>query len=101
MCVVSMVGDHYADKWREWGQPVIPIWPPQPFMPTPSPVIDPVDFEKLKQDVLEMKELLKKAKAYDEAKGEPDCEIAEKLAILRKVAELVGVPLDDVLRPRP
>lgn len=38
-----------------------------------------------------------KAKAYDEANGEPECEIESKVALLRAVAEAVGVDLDDVL----
>jgi len=55
------------------------------------------EFDRLKRDVEEMKALLKRAKEYDERNGEPDCEIDEKMATLRKVAELVGVNLDDVI----
>ena len=46
-------------------------------------------------------ELLKRAKKYDEDNGEPDCEIDEKMDVLRKVAKLVGVDLDEVLRGNP
>lgn len=31
MCVVSMVGDHYKDKWG-------PSWPPRPYV---QPSLDP------------------------------------------------------------
>lgn len=44
-----------------------------------------------------MKALLKRAKAYDEKNGEPNCEMDEKMAILRKVADMVGIKLDDIL----
>lgn len=50
----------------------------------------------LKRDVEEMKTLLKRAKKYDEDNGEPDCEMADKIAFLRRVAAAVGVSLTDV-----
>jgi hypothetical protein len=96
MCVSSMVGDHYRDMWT-----------PR-FVPYPTPndtiiiqptVISREEFEILKREVQQMKDLLKRAKAYDEKNGEPDCAIDEKMQILRKVAKLVGVELDDVMRP--
>lgn len=98
MCVVSMVGDFYDDKWK--GQP----WYPPTTSVTPSvrivvpPPITREEFDALKREVQDMKELLKRAKEYDERNGEPDCEIDEKMEKLRKVAELVGVSLDDVLK---
>lgn len=58
------------------------------------------EFDALKRDVLEMKELLKRAKKYDEDNGEPDCEMEEKVALVRKVCELVGVNIDDILSPK-
>lgn len=92
MCVVSMVGDYYGDKWRQPYQPYI-----QPITITHPPEISKEEFEKLKKEVLEMKELLKRAKAYDEKNNEPDCEIDDKMDFLRKVAKLVGIDLDDVI----
>lgn len=97
MCVVSMIGDHYHDKWKEYV--------PQPPIITPNiieqqivfkPLVTQEEFLKLKEEVLEMKELLKKAIAYDERNNEPHCEIEEKIATLKKIAEMVGVSLDDV-----
>lgn len=100
MCVVSMVGDHYRDKWEK----KLPDWDPMPTWPppvvqsfNPLPFISRQEFDELKRDVLEMKELLKRAKKYDEDNNEPDCEIDEKMDLLRKVAKLVGVSLDDVI----
>lgn len=93
MCVVSMIGDHYRDALPD-KHPF--IW--EGTFPVPTlPAVSREEFEALRRDVLEMKELLKKAKAYDERNNEPDCEIDEKMAVLRQVAKLVGVDLDDVL----
>lgn len=97
MCTVSMILDHYRDKWR---------LPPNPtdHVSMPSLVVGPSitreEFDALKRDVLEMKELLKRAKKYDEDNGEPDCEMEEKVALVRKVCELVGVNIDDILSPK-
>lgn len=97
MCTVSMVGDHYRDLWRD-----------NPFVvPSTSPNSSPVfintngptraEFNELKRQVEEMKLLLKRAKEYDERNNEPECEVEEKMDLLRKVAKLVGVDLDDVI----
>ena len=95
MCTVSMVGDHYRDLWKP--QPWYPSGLAQPIQ---QPVITRAEFDELKRQVEEMKELLKRAKKYDEDNGEPDCEIDEKMEILRKVAKLVGVSLEDVIGSR-
>lgn len=99
MCAVSMIGDHYTDKWRL----------PDPYGGAPSPMnpfpvvytlpINPVtreEFDALKKEVQEMKALLIRAKKYDEDNGQADCEIDDKVAILKKVAELVGIDLSEV-----
>jgi len=114
MCVVSMTGDFWKDKWDDpWkklvpNQPISPISPPSkdPYddflkrlNPTPnSPTRE--EFENLKKEVEIMKELLKKSKEYDERNNEPNCEIEEKMDFLRKVASLVGVDLDEVFKPK-
>lgn len=99
MCAVSMVGDFYRDKWTVPGTG--PLYP-NPVYPPINPLgqLNPVtreEFDNLRKEVLDMKELLKRAKEYDEKTGQPDCEMDEKMEILRKVAKMVGVDLDDVL----
>jgi hypothetical protein len=64
------------------------------------PQITRKEFDALRREVMQMKELLKRAKKYDEEHGEPDCEMDDKVAILRKIASLVGVNLDDVLKEK-
>ncbi len=96
MCVVSMVGDHYREKWQQ--DYLYPVTIQQPSQwPVIFQGVPQDDFDKLKAEVEEMKKLLIRAKEYDEKNGEPACEIEEKVALLRKVAQLVGVSLDDVL----
>lgn len=106
MCVVSMVGDHYHDKWGpmrpwDWDKPINPhpLFPPtisDPSWPPPAPVTRE-EFEQLRRDVLEMKKLLEKAAEYDRATGQPGCENEEKIALLKKVADLFGISIDIAL----
>lgn len=87
MCTYSMIADHYRDKFQHdynW------ITLPQ------VPEISRAELDQLRRDVEEMKALLKRAKKYDADNGEPDCEMDEKVALIKKVAELVGVDLSDV-----
>lgn len=89
MCVVSFVGDHFNDKWKQL--------PYQQFFQS-YPQVSKEEFDKLKKEVEEMKQLLIKAKIYDEKNNEPNCEMEDKMAKLREIAKLVGIDLDDVLK---
>ena len=44
----------------------------------------------------ELKKLLLAAKGYDEKTGQPDCETDDKVALIKAVAEAVGVDFDSV-----
>lgn len=77
----------------------IRVWP-QPVTVTITEV-SRLEFDALKREVIELKKLLKAAKKFDEATGQPDCEMGEKIAIIRKVAEAVGVNLDEIFKPKP
>lgn len=84
MCTYSMVADHYRDKLQpDWG------WLGQLG---PQQWVSKEDFEALKRDVAEMKKLLERAAEYDRRNNEPECEMEDKIAFLRKVAEFVGIP---------
>lgn len=98
MCTVSMVGDHYTQKWQNQ----IPIQSGQVGIGGTGiqqmfqvPVLRD-ELEALRKEVLEMKELLIRAKKYDRDTNQPDCEQQEKIAMLKKMAEAVGVSLDEV-----
>lgn len=98
MCVVSMVGQHYTDKWERlyapYQQPINEnTWEKLLQIP-PSKK----EFDELKKEVEEMKLLLLRAKLYDEKNNEPECEIDEKVRILKAVAKLFDVDLSEIFK---
>lgn len=134
MCVVSMIGDYYKDKWGQpqyWPTypttPIIPIYPAPPqSLPNDeivrraveltkklaeeqkegeiSQTISYKEFDELIKkvhqmalEVKEMKELLLRAKKYDEENEEENCENDEKMDLLKKVAKVFKISLEDVL----
>jgi hypothetical protein len=102
MCTVSMIGDHYGDKWNPLNPGIQGTQPyPQPktvedWSQILNPPVRKSDFDALKKDVEEMKALLKRAIKYDEMNNEPHCEMEEKVALLKAVAKMVGVDLSEI-----
>ena len=96
--MVSNIGDGWAEKFPEkW--PQFPPWPKDINGPLPELIPDVVskkDFEALKKEVEELKILLRAAKKFDEATGQPDCEMEAKVKLIKDIAKLVGVDLGDV-----
>lgn len=106
MCSVSFITDHYKDKWTA----PMPSYYPTGIGPIPTSTVTKYEFEalrvlveqnqklfeELKKEFLDVKELLKKAKVYDEVNGEPECEMADKVDFMRKMAGMLGVTIDDV-----
>jgi len=97
MCATSNVGDYWRDQL-----PTKPYYPGiQPYIAPAVPFVVPPaisreKFDALKRDVEELKKLLTAAKRYDEQTGEPDCELESKIELIKKVAKLVGVSMDDI-----
>lgn len=90
MCTVSMIGDGYRDQFpNRW---------PDLYPPGAEKLgsVTRAEFEALKQEVEELKKLLLAAKEFDEKTGQPDCEIDEKVELIKKIAEMVGVDMDEV-----
>jgi hypothetical protein len=89
MCVVSMIMDHYGDKWGRIAPQPVPAYPwVVPMVPVaPQPLIPP-------EDVAEFKRLLERAREYDRKMGEPDCELEEKRKKVKDLAEALGVKVD-------
>ena len=109
MCTVSMVSDHYLEKWKYkpdggWTNPDPGFIPPNPnpwapppaYIPNWNPPVTKQEFEELKKEVLEMKQLLKRALKYDEDNNEPHCELDDKIKALKLIADAVGVSLEDL-----
>lgn len=91
MCTVSMIGDHFNEKWNQ---------PNYQQIFTNIPEITKAEFDALKKEVEEMKALLKRAKIYDKQNGEPNCELNEKIEMLEKIAEIVGLNLEDIFEKK-
>lgn len=89
MCMVSVIGDVYKDKWQGFPQSVF----------TNYPEVSRIEFEALRKEVVALKELIEAANKFDKSTGQPHCEIEDKVSLLRKVAEAVGVNFNDVLKP--
>jgi uncharacterized protein YlxW (UPF0749 family) len=85
-----MIGDHYNDKWNK---PPYNQW--KTHYSTDIPITRN-EFEQLKKEVEEMKALLIKAKEYDEKNNEPNCEMEDKVKLLKQFADMVGVDLKEI-----
>lgn len=84
MCVVSNIGDNWREK--TWPNIQPPFWPNT----TQDEII------QLRKEIEELKKLLEAAKNYDEATGQKDCEMRDKVALIKEVARVVGVSVDDI-----
>lgn len=98
MCAVSNVGDFYSQKWSQNPPQQVAGWSSLSQQQNQFGFVTREDFDQLRREVLEMKDLLIKAKEIDEKTGQKDCEMEEKIKVLRTVAEMVGVSLDDVFK---
>ena len=86
MCTVSMVAGGWRDQFPQRWPAVLPA----------EPAIRREEFEALRREVQSLKTLLQAAKRFDTETGQPDCEQDEKVAFIRKIAEMVGVDMADV-----
>lgn len=90
MCAVSMIMDHFGEKWGQIGQPP-PNWPPptnpSPYQQLGSPQITP-------QEIAEFRKLLERARKYDKENNQPDCELEQKKQLVRDLAEKHGIKID-------
>lgn len=87
MCVVSMVTDHWNKQHPDMDKYFGLGWPQ----------VSRIEFEALRKEVLELKELLKAAKLIDIATDQPNCEKEENVKLIKKLAESLGVDMEDLL----
>ena len=104
MCSVSNMGDYWRDSFPDRYPGFYPKQPPVSPSTLPGVMLPDLsqvtrqEFEALKKDIQELKELLKAAKKYDEATNQKDCEMEDKVAFIRKMAEYVGVDMEEVFK---
>lgn len=108
MCAVSYIGDYwnkdFKNRWPQitpwiepFPQPYIPSDPETTTYPSLTDYVTKEEYEKLKKEMEELKKLFLAAKQYDEATDQPDCEMESKVALIKKLAEALGVDMKDVL----
>lgn len=85
MCVVSMVMDHYADKWKPYIEPQYPFGETMPLAPSIPQIT--------KEEIEEFRKLLERAREYDKRNNEPDCELDEKRQLLKKIAKQLDIDI--------
>ena len=86
MCVVSMVMDHYRDKWSPLTQPSYPT------ITNREPAITDAE-------IREFRELLNRAREYDKRNNEPECEMESKKEAVRNLAKILGVDVSFIDNP--
>src|SRR5437868_14748082 len=100
MCVVSMVTDHYTDKWRPFVQPgtLIPLMPGDSIGTVTTgltfTVVSPLTAEEITQfrrDAEELRTLLDRAREYDRRNHEPNCELDSKRQMIKAIAAALGI----------
>lgn len=95
MCMVSAVMTDFTDRWPNQ----LPMLPPNPipgWTALPQTPVSREEFDQLRKEVSELKQVLEAALKFDLNTGQPDCENKEKLDKLRKIADIVGISLDDL-----
>lgn len=101
MCVVSAVGDYWKRDFEKKYPDVfetITTWP----IVNGAQQIDisglatKDDIEQIRKELTALKDLLKAAIKFDEEADQPHCENEDKIALIKKVADMVGVDLKDL-----
>lgn len=89
MCVVSMISDHYWEKWAPYTDPCSPYTGTAPTWPSPDESVKlPTQAE-----VDEFHELLRKARQYDKDHNQPHCDNKEKKEALKTLAKALGIDI--------
>ncbi len=88
MCVMSMVMDDWQHRFPD-------LTPNQNSLKI---TLLEQEVKVIREELVELKKLLLAAKAYDDATGQPDCEIQEKVDLIKRIAEAVGLDFEDVFR---
>lgn len=99
MCTLSNIGDYWGDSYRRrYPQPsIVQPWVVTDWSPVPSN-ISQEEFNKLKAEVEALRKLLEAAKEFDEATDQPNCEVDPKVALIKAVAEALGVDMSTVFK---
>jgi hypothetical protein len=92
MCTVSNVGNGFGRDYWPGKYDFIKRDEQNIFQTIPSGVTRQ-EFDKLRAEVEALRKLLEAAKQFDKETGQPDCEMDEKVAAIKRIAEIAGVDL--------
>lgn len=89
MCMVSMIMDHYWDKWQQPQYVPVPVVHHAIFPGS----LAPLPKVPIQEEIDEFHRLLRRAREYDAKHNQPDCELEEKKQKLLKLAEELGIKI--------
>lgn len=100
MCTVSMIMDHYRDKWSPYcpsiTAPSIPNWIGTGYAPA-DPIHSPPPLPRITDaEISEFRRLLERAREYDKRNNEPNCEMASKKKAIKDLAAELGMDVSFV-----
>jgi hypothetical protein len=107
MCTVSMIGDGYQNqfvkRWPEWEKQILEEHKKpgdQVFGAFTIIELDKLatkeELAKVRDELEELKVLLKAAQKFDESTNQPHCDTPDKLKLIRWLAKELGVDLSDL-----
>ena len=97
MCVVSMIGDDFYKRHIPSSYPQFPVDNLTRAEFNIWKAANDAELKALREELEALKKLLRAAKIFDAATGQPDCEVDEKVDFIRKLAELLDVDLENVI----
>lgn len=97
MCVVSMISDEFSKSQK----PLLPPFidekkDPKEWVSNFRDIVSNETIEKLKAEIKILERLLIAAIDYDARTGQPECEVAEKVAFLKAVAKALDFDLSHI-----
>jgi hypothetical protein len=93
MCVVSFVSDRFVE--RQWPE----YWPSNaqpPILPDILEGLNNAEIQRLKSEIVKLKQELEEARKQDIKDGNPDCHVEDKVAIIKGLAKALDVDLGNV-----
>lgn len=93
MCVLSMVMDHYGDKWQTLAEEIQKQVSFTLSTPVPFPIPESVKLPRriTDEEIDELHRWIERAREYDKKYDQEECEMAEKKEKLFKLAEELGI----------
>lgn len=98
MCVVSAIGDVYTETFPyRWPQFDVVTKPPDMIdWPIFQEGVNAREIKKLRDELEELKKVIKAAQLSDAKTTQPNCDKPDKLKLIRLLCEALGVDLSEL-----